>query len=164
MNELDRARSIELPAPERDRALVAFDQQIERWGITLPDVEPLVLDFGLGKFDSIGLIEVWIANEIQAGYCGKYLYVADGQTCPLHHHRNKHETFFLLKGRLRVNYGEQNRTLRAGDVLTVTPPIAHSFCGIGPALLLELSQPCLIDDNYFSDIRIPIGGNFKKKS
>jgi hypothetical protein len=46
-----------------------------------------------------------------------------------------------------------------GDVLTVQAGNVHGFTGIGPALLLEISQPCRIDDNYFEDRRIPIGGN-----
>jgi hypothetical protein len=82
VDELDRARAIEMNGPLREQALQSFRRQIENWDIALPNLEPLVLDFGLGKFASIGLIEVWIANEIDAGYCGKYLYVADGQTCP----------------------------------------------------------------------------------
>ena len=49
-----------------------------------------------------------------------------------------------------------------GDILTVPPLIKHCFTGIGSALLLELSQPCLVDDNYFEDTRIPIGRNYQK--
>lgn len=37
---------------------------------------------------------------------------------------------------------------------------AHSFTGVGVALMLELSQPCGLDDNYFADRSIPIGGNY----
>ncbi|MDQ1328064.1 MAG: Cupin 2 protein, partial [Candidatus Poribacteria bacterium] len=36
--------------------------------------------------------------------------------------------------------------------------------GIGPALLLELSMPCVVDDNYFENSDIPIGGNYKGKT
>ncbi len=64
----------------------------------MPPGEPLVLDFGLGRFDEIGEIEFWVANEETHGYCGKFLFVADGQTCPYHRHDRKHETFFVLKG------------------------------------------------------------------
>jgi hypothetical protein len=32
---------------------------------------------------------------------------------------------------------------------------------VGPALLLELSMPCEVDDNFFDDPRIPYGGNQK---
>ncbi len=60
----------------------------------MPPHEPLVSDFGLGDFYETGLIEYWVANEIQAGYCGKLLFVFGGQTCPMHWHKRKHETFF----------------------------------------------------------------------
>lgn len=157
MDELQKGLDISLRGAVRDDALTRFTAQITDWQVALPPVEPLVLDFGLGDFARTGLIEYWIANETDAGYCGKYLFVFDGQTCPSHHHRQKMETFFLVKGRLRVTVGAQERELTPGDVLTVRPGERHSFTGVGPALLLELSKPCLIDDNVFADRSIPIG-------
>ncbi len=59
-------------------ALASFHRQAKEWGVALPRVTPLVLDFGLGEFEKTGLIELWIANEVKAGYCGKYLYLAAG--------------------------------------------------------------------------------------
>ena len=40
----------------------------------------------------------------------------------------------------------------------------HSFTGVGPVLLLELSMPCQVDDNYFENTTSPsaemiAGGN-----
>jgi mannose-6-phosphate isomerase-like protein (cupin superfamily) len=131
--------------------------QMAEWQIALPPVEPLVLDFGLGDFEHTGLIEYWIANETDAGYCGKYLFVFDGQTCPSHHHLEKMETFFLVAGRAAISMGAQSFDVTPGDVLTVRPGRRHSFTGVGPALLLELSAPCMIEDNVFDDPAIPIG-------
>jgi len=90
-------------------------------------------------------------------YCGKYLFVFDGQTCPEHGHRRKHETFFVVKGKVRMRCGGRAKVMTEGDVLPVPPGRKHSFTGIGPALLLELSMPCEIADNSFSNPRIPIG-------
>jgi mannose-6-phosphate isomerase-like protein (cupin superfamily) len=146
----------------RDRVLKTFRGQISEWGIALPATEPLVLDFGLGRFEDIGLIEVWIANEVSAGYCGKYLFVFPGQTCPTHSHQAKHETFFVVEGRIRIELNGMEKEMQKGDMLSVAPGSTHSFTGMGSALLLELSQPCLIDDNEFADPDIPIGGNFRK--
>jgi mannose-6-phosphate isomerase-like protein (cupin superfamily) len=161
MEELDRALDIAMKGPEADRALAAFRRVIKAWDVALPPVKPLVLDFGLGNFANVGLIEYWIANEMQAGYCGKYLFVFDGQTCPLHCHRVKHETFFIVKGRVAMEYDGGRQEMGEGEVLPVLPGKAHSFTGIGPALLLELSMPCQVDDNYFDDPEIPIGGNWR---
>jgi quercetin dioxygenase-like cupin family protein len=124
---------------------------IRGWGLTMPDVEPLALDFGLGKFDEIGEIEFWVANEEEAGYCGKFLFVADGQTCPYHRHDVKHETFFVMKGAVRMVVDGEEKILREGDTLVMSPGQRHSFTGVGPALLLEVSMPSTRQDNFFAD-------------
>jgi D-lyxose ketol-isomerase len=157
MEELERGLAIALHGAARDTALRTFHAQISAWGVALPPVEPLVLDFGLGEFATTGLIEYWIANEMQAGYCGKYLFVFDGQTCPRHRHAVKHETFFVVQGRVRMTCGEQTCEMAPGDVLPVAPGHYHTFTGIGPALLLELSMPCQIADNEFADPQIVVG-------
>ena len=161
MDELENAETIAASGDVRRAALPRYKKQIAAWGVAIPDIEPLVLDFGLGQFETVGLIESWIANETAAGYCGKYLFVSDGQTCPTHHHKHKHETFLVVEGRLKVILGDDTVELAKGDRLTIPTLIKHCFTGVGPALLLELSQPCLIDDNYFEDTRIPIGGNYQ---
>lgn len=164
MFQLKKGLSISVGGAVRSRALREFKKLIRTWGYALPDVEPLVLDFGLGDFARTGLIEYWLANERRAGYCGKYLFVFAGQTCPRHRHRTKHETFFLLEGNLSVTYGTKLLHLKPGDVLAIAPGIYHSFTGKGPALLLELSMPCDVSDNFFADARIPIGGNQQRRS
>ena len=164
MDELKKGLEISLQGGAARRALRAFQKQVRAWGVALPPVQPLVLDFGLGEYEKTGLIEYWIANEARAGYCGKYLFVFDGQTCPEHRHRTKHETFFVVKGRVRMRCGGRTRVMKEGDVLPVPPGCKHSFTGIGPALLLELSMPCKVTDNYFSNRQIPIGGNAAPRS
>ncbi len=158
MDELDKGLAISLRGTAAEEALERCRKVLAAWQVAMPDVQPLVLDFGLGDFAGTGLIEYWIANEAEAGYCGKYLFVFEGQTCPLHRHARKMETFFVVKGRLLVNYGERQLVLNEGDVLPVQPGHFHSFTGEGgPALLLELSMPCQVQDNDFADERIPIG-------
>jgi mannose-6-phosphate isomerase-like protein (cupin superfamily) len=164
MKELEKALKVEegvLTGREREKALKAFHAQIRAWDVALPRVEPLIWHFGLNDFYHTGLIEYWIANEAGAGYCGKYLFVFDGQTCPSHCHRRKHETFFVVKGRVRMTLDGVLREMGEGAVLPVPPGKRHCFTGLGPALLLELSMPCEVDDNYFDDTRIPIGGNWR---
>ena len=159
MDELKKGLDISLRGVDARRALAAFRRQVKAWNVAMPPVKPLVLDFGIGEYEKTGLIEYWIANETRAGYCGKYLFVFDGQSCPEHRHRIKHETFFVVKGRVRMRCGGRSRIMKEGDVLPVAPGRKHSFTGIGPALLLELSMPCEIADNYFTNRDIPIGGN-----
>jgi D-lyxose ketol-isomerase len=154
MQELERGLNLAQRGQEAEAALAAFRQQIEAWGIVMPPVEPLVLDFGLGQLPQTGLIEYWIANESEAGYCGKYLFVFDGQQCPAHSHRMKHETFFVVRGCLDVTLDGRRLTLHPGQVLPVQPGSVHSFQGAGNTLLLELSMPCEVRDNQFEDPRI----------
>lgn len=165
MKELKKALAIGdgvLTGPGREEALAAFHRQIEAWEIALPHAEPLVWHFGLNDFYKAGLIEYWIANEIDAGYCAKYLFLFDGQTCPMHRHETKVETFFLVKGKVRMDCDGIVREMAPGDAFRVEAGKLHSFNGIGPALLLEISMPCLIDDNFFEDPRVPYGGNYRK--
>ena len=139
----------QLEGPGRERALEHCQRVLRGWGLTMPRVEPLVLDFGLGRFDEVGEIEFWIANENEAGYCGKFLFVADGQTCPYHHHAEKHETFFVMKGQVQMVVEDDRKILKEGDILVMAPDQRHSFTGRGPALLLEVSMPSTRGDNFF---------------
>jgi len=149
---------VELQGPERDRALTAIREQIATWSLTMPEVKPLPLHFGLHRFMEIGETEFWIANETEHGYCGKFLFVFDGQTCPYHHHRIKHETFFVVKGKIRMKIGEDERAMGEGDLLAMPPGTGHSFTGIGPALILEVSMPSVLRDNFFADPNIGDNG------
>ena len=95
MKELDKALDIaariSVKGKQREEALAAFDKQIQEWNVALPKVDALIWDFGLGDHAKVGLIEYWVANELDAGYCAKYLYLCDDQTCPRHHHKTKSE-------------------------------------------------------------------------
>jgi len=51
--------------------------------------------------------------------------------------------------------------MSAGDVLRVEVGKDHRFTGLGPCLLLEVSKPSIIADNYFENTNIPIGGNYR---
>jgi len=138
----------------RARAIARVEAVVAGWGLTLPDFDPLVLDFGLGRFAEVGEVEYWIVNEEAAGYCGKFLFVDDGQTCPYHHHDAKHETFYIVKGTVRMVIDGQERVLVQGDTLVMPPGTRHAFTGVGPALLLEVSMPSTRGDNYFADPKI----------
>jgi mannose-6-phosphate isomerase-like protein (cupin superfamily) len=161
MDELEKGLEISVKGPIRDEAIAAFEKQIAEWNLVMPPVERMVVDFGLGEFYKTGEIECWIANEVKEGYCGKFLFVFDGQTCPMHMHKTKHETFYIVRGRVRMKFGGGEKIMNAGDVLPVPCGKLHSFTGVGPALLLEVSKPCIVDDNYFENTAIPIGGNYK---
>ena len=143
-----------------DAELKAFYALMKDWQVAMPDEKPLVSDFCLNDFRKVGLIEVWIANETEAGYCGKYLFVDDGQMCPSHCHKKKLETFFIVRGEVEMTYDGRKSVMRPGDRCLVERGHYHSFVGRGPALILEVSMPCTDDDDFFEDARIPVGGDF----
>lgn len=152
MNE--KMNEMQLPQPQRRSVLQDFRKQIEAWGLSMPRIEPLVWDFGLNQYDHIGLIEYWICNESEADYCGKFLFVFDNQTCPMHSHEDKHETFFVLKGKIQVSTDQGKKILEQGAVLPIPTQMKHSFTGLGNALVLEISKSCDVEDNQFSDPKI----------
>lgn len=141
-------------AAKTQAALQECQEQLAAWGLVMPPGKPVLLDFGLGDFRRNGLIIYSIANETKAGYCGKFLFVFDGQNCPCHEHGVKHETFFVLKGEVTMLVAGKARTLSAGDTLAVATGVKHSFTGMGNALLLEVSMPSAGGDNRFVDRRI----------
>jgi N-acetylneuraminate synthase len=155
---MDSLDSVSLHGPEREEALARLHAQIAAWGLVLPAVEALPLHFGLHRFAEIGETEFLIANEEEFGYCGKFLFVFDGQTCPYHHHRVKHETFFIVKGSVRMKVGEEERIMNAGDLLVMPPGVGHAFTGIGPCLVLEASMPSIRQDSFFADKNIGDNG------
>jgi len=150
----DAADKLQYRGPGRATALEHMRQRLREWQIAAPPAEPLVLDFGLGDFQHTGLIELWICNEVQAGYCGKYMFLHADQQCPSHHHRVKHETFFIVRGHVRIVMDDREQVCGPGHTVAVPAGRVHSFAAEGDdALLLELSMPCDVADNRFEDPR-----------
>jgi len=131
--------------------------RMREWHIPLSDKPLIVIDFGLGDFMRYGLAENWIANDLEAGYCGKYLFLYAGQSCPRHRHKLKKETFFIMRGRVRIHYQDREMILNAGDTLTIERWIDHEFTGLEDSVILEVSQPTVVDDNYFTAEGISYG-------
>lgn len=150
--------NIELSGEARETALAKLHAQLTEWGLAMPPVEALPLHFGLHDFYTIGETEFWVANETELGYCGKFLFVFDGQTCPFHRHKIKHETFFIVRGAIRMKLDDRELIMNGGDLLVMPPGIGHSFTGIGPALILEVSMPSIRQDSFFADKRIGTDG------
>ena len=47
--------------------------------------------------------ESWLANSEKEDYCGKVLFIKKGHHTSMHYHVDKHETFYVLEGVLRVD-------------------------------------------------------------
>ncbi len=149
----------ELQGAAREEALARADAILKGWGLVMPAGEPLTPHFGLGDFYRIGEIEYWIVNDRVNNYCGKFLFLFDGQRCPLHHHTMKDETFYIVRGRVSMTAGDKTWVMQPGEVFKMAPGVAHTFAAVdGPALVLEVSLPSIEHDNFFADSRIGNNG------
>ena len=144
--ELEKALKQSLNDGNAKIIIERINSQMAKWGLKMPDVPPLVFDFGRGDVFNIGETEFWIANELEHGYCGKYMFLLKGQTCPEHFHNIKHETFFIVKGLVRMNSGEKSWNMTEGDTYamvreksTVLLPLrTHLFLKCQSRLLLQI--------------------------
>ncbi len=151
--------NFELQGAERDAALAKAEGILAGWGLVMPPGEPLTPHFGLRDFYRVGEIEYWIVNDRDNRYCGKFLFLFDGQRCPLHHHRTKDETFFIVRGDVSMTAGDGTFTMRPGDTFKMRPGVDHTFAAVGgAALVLEVSLPSVEGDNYFADPAIGADG------
>ena len=142
----------ELKGHARQAALRRAGMACKRWGLVMPGTDPLTPHFGLDDFYRIGEIEYWIVNDRPNGYCGKFLFLFKNQRCPRHHHKAKDETFFIVRGRVRMTAGRRQFMMKPGDSFKMRPGIDHTFVAVGdPALILEVSLPSIQHDNIFAD-------------
>lgn len=156
---VDWTKDFEITGTEREAALVKAAAILKGWGLTMPPCEPLTPHFGLHDFYRVGEIEYWIVNDTTNNYCGKFLFMFDTQRCPLHHHRMKDETFFIVRGVVDMTAGDKTFTMKEGDVFKMLPGTDHTFVAVnGPALVLEVSLPSVQNDNVFADKRIGRAG------
>jgi N-acetylneuraminate synthase len=154
MDESEIMLKLALHGSEKKRVLDEIHSVVSSWELKLPDVPADVLHFGLKDFTQTGETEFNINNNVAEGYCGKFMFMFSGQTCPVHHHRIKHETFFIVKGRVEMILGEKKYILNQGDRLIVDRKVRHKFTALENSLILESSKPDLMDDSIFDDQEI----------
>ncbi|HBH85897.1 MAG: hypothetical protein A2X05_02140 [Bacteroidetes bacterium GWE2_41_25] len=151
MDEQEIISKIALQGQEKKILLEKIYKTVATWNLKLPDVDADALHFGYNDFYSIGETEFNINNNVKEGYCGKFIFMFKGQTCPMHHHRIKHETFFIVKGEVRMILGGKEYQLKQGDRLIVDQRVKHMFTAETDCLILESSKPDLVDDSIFGD-------------
>ena len=105
--------------------------------------------------------EVWIVNNDL--YCGKILVIKEGKQFSLHFHMKKHETWFIRKGILLLEYfdlsiGENiTKTLYPNDVIVIPPGNPHRLTAIHDSEIFEISTSHFESDSY----RIALGDSQK---
>jgi N-acetylneuraminate synthase len=154
MDELEIISKLALQGEEKKKILEKINRIVAGWKLKLPDVTADALHFGFNDFARIGETEFNINNNVEEGYCGKFMFMFKGQTCPLHHHRIKHETFFIVQGQIEMILGGKKIILNQGDRLIVDRKVKHMFTAMKNSLILESSKPDLVDDSIFDDQEI----------
>lgn len=85
-----------------------------------------------------------------SAYCGKILHIEKGQLLSLQYHEQKHESIYVLSGRMIYRYRDASGTLaeremRAGDAQQVPVGRVHQFEAIETTDVLEASTNHLDD-------------------
>ena len=151
MNDISR---LELVGKEKEGAVNKCRKIVNSWGLTLPEVYACPFHFGLKDFYRIGEIEFDINNNIKEGYCGKFIFIFKDQICPMHYHKIKHETFYVVKGKVEMEANDKICILKQGDIFIMDQNIKHRFTGLEDSLILESSKPDIIEDSIFDDEKI----------
>jgi D-lyxose ketol-isomerase len=121
--------------------------------IPLPkNAEIEIVDFGLGNFRKTGLALFVKVNEPE--YCSKWMVVLPGQVCADHKHKDKKETFIVMKGIVELTTGNKKIVLKPGDSYTLIQNTYHTFTSKRGAVVEEVSTYDTNADNYFKDERI----------
>jgi len=99
--------------------------------------------------------ELWLANNKDEDYCGKILYIREGYSSSMHFHAKKHETFYVLKGLLRVDVIDtadaktETHTVVQGETFEISRNVPHKLIAMhGPVEFIEISTFHEDSDSY----------------
>lgn len=92
-----------------------------------------------------GYEQIIVNNNL---YCGKLLHLKAGYSSSIHSHKNKDETFYVLKGKLMLEYNETKKTMNEGDSIHIQPNDVHRFTGIRDSIIIEFSTHHDDSDSY----------------
>jgi mannose-6-phosphate isomerase-like protein (cupin superfamily) len=96
--------------------------------------------------------EVWIINC--SDYCMKFLHFKAGSKGSMHFHVSKHETWYIQKGKLRVNTINTDTAetleiiLTEGDVVDIPKLNPHQVHALEDTTIIEVSTQHFEDDSY----------------
>jgi len=94
--------------------------------------------------------EVWMANTEL--YCGKLLILDYGKRCSVHYHKNKDETFYILKGKVLMETWKNNqfeeRVMNEKESIRIKKYIKHRFSGLKDSVIIEISTHHEDEDSH----------------
>lgn len=96
--------------------------------------------------------ELWLADTPQ--YCGKLLCFNQGAKFSAHFHDLKNETFYVLKGKVKLtwfdlgNADEITEVLTEGEVIDIPRLCVHQVEALEESVIIEVSTQHLDSDSY----------------
>ena len=106
---------------------------------------------------------IWATND---RYCGKMMHFNKGAKFSMHFHKDKDETWYIQSGKFIVRWidtktAEQHeQILLQGQVWHNTPCMPHQLICIDEGIVVEVSTPDSVEDNY----RVQPGDSQKSNS
>ena len=85
------------------------------------------------------------------GYCGKILFVREGESLSLQFHREKDEAWYVQQGRAELQLGQvgdpvlNEEIIRAGACFRFPPGTVHRVRALEDTTIVEVSTPHLED-------------------
>ncbi|HEX5469628.1 MAG TPA: cupin domain-containing protein [Gaiellaceae bacterium] len=119
----------------------------------MSEMSPNLLDLDRFAFDVRRVEKPWGYEVIFAAtdrYCGKLLFVKEGEQLSLQFHRTKDETIYVHSGRIELEIGEpgkplDNEVVGPGRSFHLTPGTVHRWRALEDSIVLEASTPELSD-------------------
>jgi mannose-6-phosphate isomerase-like protein (cupin superfamily) len=102
--------------------------------------------------------EIWWA--LTERYCGKRIDIRAGESMSLQYHERKHETIYVMEGRLLLRLGDHATEVGPGFRTEVPPGTIHRLSALTDAVLMEVSTPEVddvvrLEDRYGRTTTVP---------
>jgi len=94
---------------------------------------------------------IWETNE---NYCGKLMNFNTGSKSSMHFHKDKDESWYILKGKFIVKHIDtrdatiHTKELNEGDTWRNRPLLPHQLICIEAGTIIEVSTADSVQDNY----------------
>lgn len=98
-----------------------------------------------------GSEDIWATND---KYCGKVMHFKTGKKFSMHFHKEKDESWYVLKGKFMLKYIDtvtaetHTKILESGDTWHNPPLLPHQLICLEAGDIMEVSTPDSVEDNY----------------
>ncbi len=132
-----------------DRARALIDQS----HVVLPKESEVKIYHhkGIENFAEVGAIFI---SVVQHDYCKFIVVMLKGQTYPVHYHRIKDESYFILHGELKVTIEDETTKLSKGELINVPRRFTHSFSTDTGCVFEEVSTAYLNNDSVYEEAEV----------